>query len=77
MVARKEEKYFSRIPTNFSEEGIVQMEHFIAQWKMLRSLQGEVMWPGERAIILTSFYLYFLIIDNFIVIQCNLLDFIP
>ena len=43
MVARKEEKYFSRIPTNFSEEGIVQMEHFIAQRKMFRSLQGEVM----------------------------------
>lgn len=43
MVARKEGKYFSRIPTNFSEEGIVQMEHFIAQCKMLRSLQGEVM----------------------------------
>lgn len=43
MVARKEEEYFSRIPTKFSEEGIVQMEHFIAQCKMLRSLQGEVM----------------------------------
>lgn len=42
MVARKEEKYFSRIPPNFSEEGIVQMELFIAQCKMLRPLQGEV-----------------------------------
>lgn len=43
MVARKEEEYFRRMPTDFSEEGIVQMEHFIVQCRMLRSLQGEVM----------------------------------